>query len=92
MSGWKIQCILKWMVSVTKLTPNMARLRGLTYSAPLYMRVTTLIGTQKDKFDVQIAKMPIMLKSSKCILKDKTEDELIELGEDPYEPGGYFYC
>ncbi len=76
--------------SITKLTPNTARLRGLTYSSPLYMKVTTLIGTQKDKFDVQIAKMPIMLKSSKCILKDKTEDELIELGEDPYEPGGYF--
>lgn len=76
--------------SITKLTPHMARLRGLTYSAPLFMKVTTLIGTQKDDFEVQIAKMPIMLKSSKCLLKDKSLDELVELGEDPYEPGGYF--
>lgn len=76
--------------SITKLTPQIARLRGLTYSAPLFLKVATLIGTQKDEFEVQIAKMPIMLKSSKCVLAGKSYDELIELGEDPGEPGGYF--
>jgi DNA-directed RNA polymerase beta subunit len=76
--------------SVTKLTPQIARQRGLTYSAPLFMKVSTSIGTQKEEFEVQIAKMPIMLKSEKCILHGKTMDELIDLGEDPYEPGGYF--
>lgn len=76
--------------SVTKLTPNIARLRGLTYAAPLYLKVSTLIGTQKEEFEVQIAKMPIMLKSSKCILNGLTTQELIKLGEDPEEPGGYF--
>jgi DNA-directed RNA polymerase beta subunit len=76
--------------SITKLTPQIARQRGLTYSAPLFMKVSTSIGTQKEEFEVQIAKMPIMLKSEKCILHDKTMDELIDLGEDPYEPGGYF--
>lgn len=76
--------------SVTKLTPNIARLRGLTYAAPLFLKVSTLIGTQKDEFEVQIAKMPIMLKSSKCILNGLSEEELIKLGEDPEEPGGYF--
>jgi len=76
--------------SLTKLTPHVARLRGISYSAPLYMKVATMIGTQKDVFEVQIAKMPIMLKSSKCILTGKSEDELIAMGEDPSEPGGYF--
>jgi DNA-directed RNA polymerase beta subunit len=76
--------------SKTLLTPSIARMRGLTYAAPLYLTVSTLIGSQKDEFEVQIAKMPIMLKSAKCILNGKAEDELIELGEDPYEPGGYF--
>ncbi len=76
--------------SVTKLTPQIARLRGLTYAAPLYLKVTTLIGTQKDEFEVQIARMPIMLKSSKCMLFAKSDEELIEMGEDPHEPGGYF--
>ena len=76
--------------SITKVTPQIARLRGITYSAPLFLKVATLIGTQKDEFEVQIAKMPIMLKSSKCVLTGKSYDELIELGEDPGEPGGYF--
>jgi DNA-directed RNA polymerase subunit B len=76
--------------SVTNLTPAIARMRGLTYAAPLFMRVTTLIGSQKEEFEVQIAKMPIMLKSSKCVLTGKTDEELIQMGEDPSEPGGYF--
>jgi len=76
--------------SITKLVPHTARLRGITYSAPLFMKVSTVIGTQKEEFEVQIAKMPIMLKSNKCVLKDKNYDELIGVGEDPNEPGGYF--
>lgn len=76
--------------SITRLTPHVARMRGLTYAAPLFLKITTKIGTQKDEFEVQIAKMPIMLKSNKCVLKDKTFDELVDIGEDPYEPGGYF--
>lgn len=76
--------------SRTILTPNIARARGLTYAAPLFLTVSTLIGSQKDEFEVQIAKMPIMLKSNKCMLHGKNTKELIEFGEDPYEPGGYF--
>lgn len=76
--------------SITKLTPHIARLRGISYSAPLYFTINTMIGTQKDEFEVQIAKMPIMLKSSKCVLNGMTRDELIGVGEDPDEPGGYF--
>ncbi len=72
------------------LTPNIARLRGLTYAAPLYLEISTRIGTQKEVFKVQIARMPIMLKSEKCVLNGKTKEELIALGEDPDEPGGYF--
>ena len=76
--------------SRTRLTPQLARQRGLTYAAPLSLKISTRIGSQKDEFEVQIAKMPIMLKSDHCVLKGKTYEELIELGEDPYEPGGYF--
>ena len=73
--------------SITKMTPQIARTRGLTYSAPLFLKLSTTIGTQKDEFEVQIAKLPIMLKSNRCVLKGKSEQELIDLGEDPYEPG-----
>ncbi len=76
--------------SITNLTPAIARKRGLSYSAPLNLKISTLIGTQKEEFEVQIARMPIMLKSNRCVLKGKTTEELIDIGEDPYEPGGYF--
>jgi len=39
-----------------------------------------------------IGKMPIMLRSSNCVLTQlgRTEAELAELGECPIDPGGYF--
>jgi len=39
---------------------------------------------------VYIGKVPIMLKSSYCILKDLPEDELYTWNECPYDQGGYF--
>lgn len=39
---------------------------------------------------VFVGKMPIMLKSQYCILKDFREDELYSLSECPYDQGGYF--
>ena len=40
---------------------------------------------------VFIGKMPIMLKSSYCVLKDFQEDFLYGLNECPYDQGGYFH-
>lgn len=34
--------------------------------------------------------MPIMLRSSNCILNEKSNAELSKLNECPYDPGGYF--
>lgn len=34
--------------------------------------------------------MPIMLRSSKCILHSKTHSEMAKLNECPLDPGGYF--
>ncbi|KAE8441509.1 DNA-dependent RNA polymerase II [Mollisiaceae sp. DMI_Dod_QoI] len=39
---------------------------------------------------VFIGKLPIMLKSKYCILKDLDEDELYAWNECPYDQGGYF--
>ncbi len=39
---------------------------------------------------VQIAKIPIMLRSSTCNLYNCTPQERIELGEGIEDPGGYF--
>jgi DNA-directed RNA polymerase subunit B len=34
--------------------------------------------------------MPVMVKSNACILHALSEPKLVELGEDPRDPGGYF--
>jgi DNA-directed RNA polymerase subunit B len=39
---------------------------------------------------VNIGDIPIMVKSTLCLLSRHTEDELIKIGEDPKEVGGYF--
>lgn len=36
--------------------------------------------------------MPIMLRSSNCVLANKTPAELAKLQECPIDPGGYFVC
>ena len=73
------------------ITPHECRLRDETYSAPLMVSVEYTKG--KNIFtnsSVNIGKIPIMLKSSKCILRGKSESELAEYLECPHDPGGYF--
>ncbi|KAL3911671.1 MAG: hypothetical protein SGARI_001534, partial [Bacillariaceae sp.] len=75
----------------TKATPFQCRLRDCTYSAPIYVNVRYTRGRQiVVKRGVEIGRMPIMLRSQKCILYGKTERELAALKECPHDPGGYF--
>jgi len=71
--------------------PQEARIRKLTYGSPLYLSVSAYInGKQSETFESQIGTMPILLKSKYCLLNNLSRDELIEKGEDPDDPGGYF--
>jgi DNA-directed RNA polymerase beta subunit len=71
--------------------PMEARLRKLTYSAPIYIEVSAHInGVQREAFTTQVGNLPIMLKSKHCHLSKLSKDELIDKGEDPDDPGGYF--
>lgn len=36
------------------------------------------------------SRMPIMLRSSHCVLTGKSEHELAKMNECPHDPGGYF--
>ncbi|KAG2291482.1 hypothetical protein Bca52824_038151 [Brassica carinata] len=82
------------------LFPKAARLRNLTYSAPLYVDVCKTVimkghdGEEvtetQDFTKVFIGKVPIMLRSSYCTLHQNSEKDLTELGECPYDQGGYF--
>ncbi|MEM4637999.1 MAG: DNA-directed RNA polymerase subunit B'' [Candidatus Woesearchaeota archaeon] len=71
--------------------PNEARLRKLSYSAPMFIEISSHInGVQRESFRTQIGSIPIMLKSRYCHLYGLSKEELIEHGEDPDDPGGYF--
>lgn len=84
--------------------PNMARLRNLTYAAPLVVDVKTIITLLKEDGtddmveeetteQLPIGKVPVMLRSNYCSLKlggDSHDRPLVELGECVYDQGGYF--
>ncbi|CAI9738821.1 DNA-directed RNA polymerase II subunit RPB2 [Octopus vulgaris] len=78
------------------MMPNEARLRNLTYSAPLYVDITkTVIKEGEEPVETQhqktfIGKIPIMLRSTYCLLNRLTDRDLTELNECPLDPGGYF--
>jgi len=77
--------------STRAIYPMEARLRKLSYAAPIYLEVSAHInGVQRESFKTQIGSIPIMLKSKNCHLSAFTRDELISKGEDPDDPGGYF--
>jgi DNA-directed RNA polymerase subunit B len=70
--------------------PREARIRNLTYAAPLYLEIM-LEDEGKETYEkVNIGDLPIMVKSKLCLLSRHTPDELMSLGEDPEEVGGYF--
>ena len=74
-----------------KIYPHECRLRDLTYSAPIYTDIEYTRGTKLVIHkELPIGRMPIMLRSSKCILAGKTQAELAKLNECPLDPGGYF--
>ncbi len=72
--------------------PSEARLRNLTYAAPIFLEIIPVFnGVEKTLFsEVFIGELPVMVKSKLCYLDNMTEDELIASGEDPADPGGYF--
>ncbi len=74
------------------ITPNEARLRNLTYAAPLFLEVIPIFNAveRPTYSDVFIGELPVMVKSKICGLSTMGETELIESGEDHDDPGGYF--
>ena len=78
------------------MMPNEARLRNLTYSAPLYVDITkTVLKDGENPIETQhqktfVGKIPIMLRSTYCLLNGLSDRDLTELNECPLDPGGYF--
>ncbi|WP_455364490.1 DNA-directed RNA polymerase subunit B [[Eubacterium] cellulosolvens] len=74
-----------------QIFPMEARIRNLTYAAPLHLEMTLIVDGRESKTElVYIGDIPIMLKSKICPLSRLSSEELINIGEDSLDPGGYF--
>jgi len=79
--------------------PFQCRLRDCTYSAPLLVDFEYIqyvdennklhLRRQTEK-NVEIGRIPVMLRSHPCVLYGKSDAELAELKECTHDPGGYF--
>ena len=77
--------------SITHVAPVEARLRNLTYASPVMLECSIVEdGKILESRFIHVGDMPVMAKSNACILHNLVESKLIDLGEDPRDPGGYF--
>jgi DNA-directed RNA polymerase II subunit RPB2 len=87
--------------AVLPMLPNDARLRNLTYASPLTVdiKVTTTRtdntdgrkATHKRVFpNAHLGKIPVMVGSSLCLLREQKHVYPMDLGECPEDVGGYF--
>src|SRR5579864_9161769 len=77
--------------SVSNILPLEARLRNLSYASPIFVDMTVEEdGIVRESQEQHIGDLPVMVKSDRCMLATMNPQQLIEVGEDPKDPGGYF--
>ena len=84
------------------LTPNMCRLRNMTYSAKVFIDIEHEVlelrevdGAEEEQLQLrtkyeglELCQIPIMLKSEYCWLNNCTEKQLCDFQECTYDNGG----
>ena len=84
-----------------QMYPNEARLKNLNYSSHIFCDVLVKFKTYNEANEVEseeeinfehisLCSIPIMLHSKLCVLNNQSFETLRNMGECPYEQGGYF--
>ncbi len=76
--------------STKPITPAEARLRNLTYSAPVKMEITIKYEGQIETAEVELGRIPVIVKSKACNLYGLSGSDLLKMYIDPKDTGGYF--
>lgn len=72
------------------MAPTLAAHRHLRHAC-MQVDIEYTVGRQvRRRRDVFIGRMPIMLRSSRCVLHGASDSELVACNECPLDPGGYF--
>ncbi|MDD5148523.1 MAG: DNA-directed RNA polymerase subunit B'' [Candidatus ainarchaeum sp.] len=75
----------------TNFLPMEARIRNRTYAGKIFLTMKLFRrDVEQDARKAYIGDLPIMVKSKLCWLNGKSPEELVEMGEDPKDFGGYF--
>lgn len=86
---------LATMGTVRNVTPHECRLTDATYMGDISVDIEYMKREGSSKRLVQekgikIGSVPIMLRSKRCHLHGKSNEEIVAMRECPLDPGGYF--
>lgn len=78
-------------VLAADILPNECRRAGVSYTGDLLAEYGIFVGDESvDLPPRRIARIPMMVCSDKCNLAGKRPQQLVDMGEEQYELGGYF--
>src|SRR3989344_4004222 len=61
--------------SVSLITPMVARLRNLTYAAPIHVELSVRFENQTESTEVEIGRIPVIVRGSTCNTNGMNKDE-----------------
>jgi DNA-directed RNA polymerase I subunit RPA2 len=73
-----------------QLLPTHCREQLISYKAPLQIKLDCTVDDNTYSKTFTIGNIPVMVKSDRCNIRDKSIPALIKVGEEPTEFGGYF--
>ncbi|MBU0466332.1 MAG: DNA-directed RNA polymerase subunit B'' [Nanoarchaeota archaeon] len=76
--------------SINNITPITAKLRNLTYAAPVHVELSVKYENQTESAEVEIGRIPVIVRGAKCNTHGMNKEELRKNYMDPLDQGGYF--